>query len=137
MPYALKPYRIIDSTTGQTVYAVDAISTVSAVLRFRRRMPTEHHYPHVVAVLEHRIPETHVGGLHKGDTVTFATAERSVTGLVTALRPPNYQGDYAEVYMTVDGMNYCFGTGGHLGKTWTTEGGMDQWFMDRLVPKVC
>jgi hypothetical protein len=46
----MKTYRIIDTTTGQTVFAVEAITAASAILRFRRRCVTAHNYPHVIAV---------------------------------------------------------------------------------------
>lgn len=78
---------------------------------------------------------SHVGGLHKGDTVTFSASERSVTGLVTGLNLPAYQNDYGEVHILADGMPYTFGTGGHLGTTWTTESGSQEWFVDRLTPR--
>ena len=75
-----------------------------------------------------------IGGLHKGDTVSFFTQgeERKVTGVVTKLVFGEHQGDYAEVHVSVDGMSYTFGTDGHLGQTWTTESesGTEQWFVE-------
>ena len=74
--------------------------------------------------------QSRIGHCHIGDVVTFFTKneERSVTGRVTRLEFGKTQWDYAQVYIDVDGMEYCFGTGGHLGETWTTESGKEQWF---------
>jgi hypothetical protein len=73
---------------------------------------------------------SHIGGCKLGDVVTFYTKgeERSVTGYVTRLNFGEYQGDYCDVEVLVDGMTYVFGTGGHLGQSWTTEGGTEEWF---------
>jgi hypothetical protein len=74
---------------------------------------------------------SHIGGLRKGDRVTFSTfgEERSVSGIVTALSFGGYQGDYCDITLDADGMNYTFGTGGHLGSSWTTESGGQEWFV--------
>lgn len=79
-------------------------------------------------------PRPVIGGIHQGDTVTFFTQgeARKVTGRVTALVFGTHQGDYAHVVIDVDGMLYEFGTGGHLGETWTTESGSEQWFPEVL-----
>jgi hypothetical protein len=77
------------------------------------------------------INPTCVNGLCINDWPTFYTKgeERSVTGRVVRIDHGAYDGDYATVYLDVDGMEYAFGTGGHLGNTWTTESGSEEWFM--------
>lgn len=45
-----KWFRIIDLTTGQNVFAVEASSIRGAILMFRKRCVTEHHYPWVSAI---------------------------------------------------------------------------------------
>jgi len=78
--------------------------------------------------------KSRIGGCHVGDWVTFYTSPadgaRSVTGKVIRLEFGETQGDYATVYLDVDGMTYAFGTGGHLGETWTSESGQFQWFKE-------
>ena len=70
-----------------------------------------------------------VNGLRAGDVVEFSTADDvSVSGTVTKLTFGTYQGDYCDVHVDVDGMNYVFGTGGHLGTSWTTDDGSQVWF---------
>lgn len=80
-------------------------------------------------------PKAHINGLHVGDLVTFYTQgeERSVTGRITKLTFGKHQMDYASITLNVDGMSYEFGTGGHLGLTWTTESGREQWFCDSAM----
>lgn len=77
---------------------------------------------------------SHIGGLHIGDFVTFYTKgeERTVSGRVTKLVFGETQGDYCDVILDVDGMEYIFGTGGHLGETWTCESGSEEWFVERV-----
>jgi hypothetical protein len=43
-------FKIIDTTNGQRVFAVQANTSVGAILRFRRLCPTEYHSPHVIAL---------------------------------------------------------------------------------------
>lgn len=68
-----------------------------------------------------------INSVYMGDVVTFETATRSVTGTVTSLVFSEDQGGYQHILIEMDGMTYMFGTGGHLGNTWTTEGGTEEW----------
>jgi hypothetical protein len=76
--------------------------------------------------------KAHIGHVSQGDTVTFnGPDDDSITGIVTTLVFGAYQGDYCHITVNADGMLYEFGTGGHLGDTWTTGNGTDQWFLQR------
>jgi hypothetical protein len=77
-----------------------------------------------------KTPTAHIGHCHVGDFATFYTygEARSVSGRVVGLQFGETQGDYHTVTLDSDGMPYHFGTGGHLGDTWTTESGSEQWF---------
>lgn len=71
-----------------------------------------------------------IGGLHVGDVVEFTSecGEFTIAGKVTALHFGAYPGDYQDIALDADGMEYCFGTGGHLGSHWTTDAGLQMWF---------
>ena len=63
-----------------------------------------------------------VNGLAVGDKARFFTHEREVFGTVTNLHFGPTQGGYHDITLDVDGMDYRFGTGGHLGQTWALAG---------------
>jgi hypothetical protein len=92
---------------------------------------------HQIKMTVKTIKQNQINGIAKGDTVKCFTyaEERSVTGVVTAVNRFHTVGywkhsDYASITVDVDGMPYEFGTGGHLGETWTTESGATQWFVE-------
>jgi hypothetical protein len=68
--------------------------------------------------------------LTAGNVVRFFTRgeNRAVTGTVTAI--DGEYPDYVTVTVDIDGMTYHFGTGGHLGTSWTTESGSEEWFCE-------
>lgn len=68
-----------------------------------------------------------------GQKVRFFTyaEEQSVTGTVTAKHKGYHPYGYKDVILESNaGDTWCFGTGGHLGDTWTTDAGTQEWFCE-------
>jgi hypothetical protein len=81
--------------------------------------------------------ESHIGNIHKGDTVEFSGPDtQSFYGVCVALEFGESQNDYASVTIELtDGTKQIFGTGGHLGNTWTAYDGSHQWFVHNFGRK--
>lgn len=82
--------------------------------------------------------KSRIGGLHLGDMVRFTSQsdpDKTVCGRVTELRFGLSQCDYADVVVDADSFPVVFGTGGHLGEQWTTDGETGElWTVEVVIP---